>query len=444
VDGINYGTADKIQFKSYNTWTWSNSRVDGTMATIEVLSPGIHTLNIWTHKDGFRIDKIVLVKSPIYQPSDNGPQEKLDNDLGKIAGHIDDTMMYLTENLPSSGEIYWSGIVDISKFRDLMVNRKHDHAFKQCQSLWDLDLSSDTLQGDAVNSLCKGEFGVVCDYLPGWLEDELLDRYLNEFQKSFNSDAPCGRMLDSRNTQEDRDEARRFNKSLNDLMEQKAAQYHERKGVRINFTQALWYSSDEIRPYFLSRIDCYHPNRLGQMKLAHLVWEGHNPNFIPTDAFFNEGFDSNDWCNQEFTTWDSCWYDGGDGQCGDEFICKIDSSGWFKFGKETSKNKDHWIARNVWDLSDKAEVWAYFKHKRHHFDNDKSDWVGFDVWNGSHWVRVEKFKKDNDAGNHCSQYYNLTPYKDAVPFKFRFHTNNSRNMDNGDKLMIDDITVFAW
>ncbi|MGD9363538.1 MAG: hypothetical protein PVH85_32040, partial [Desulfobacterales bacterium] len=155
VDGMNHGTADKIQFNYYNTWAWSNSRVDSTMATIEILSPGIHTLNIWTHKDGFRIDKVVLVKSPIYQPSDNGPKEKWDNDLGKIAGHIDDTMMYLTETLPSNGEIYWSGIVDISKFRDLMVNRKHDHAFKRCQYLWDLDLSSDTLQGDAINSLCK-------------------------------------------------------------------------------------------------------------------------------------------------------------------------------------------------------------------------------------------------------------------------------------------------
>ena len=89
-------------------------------------------------------------------------------------------------------------------------------------------------------------------------------------------------------------------------------------------------------------------------------------------------------------------------------------------------------------------MWAYFKHKRDHFDNDKSDWVSFDVWNGSHWVRVEKFKKDNDAGNHCSQYYNLTPYKNAVPLNFRFHTNNSDDMDNGDKLMIDDITIFAW
>ena len=89
-------------------------------------------------------------------------------------------------------------------------------------------------------------------------------------------------------------------------------------------------------------------------------------------------------------------------------------------------------------------MWAYFKHKRDHFDNDNSDWVAFDVWNGSYWVRVEKFAEDNDAGNHCSQYYNLTPYKNAVPFQFRFHTNNSEDMKNGDKLMIDDITIFAW
>jgi hypothetical protein len=444
VDGINYGTADKINFSTYDSWTWSNTRLDGTVATVEVLSAGIHTLNIWMHKDGFRIDKIILARSSVYQPSGSGPEEQWHNDLGRIAGHIDDTMMYLTENLPRSGEIYWSGIVDVSKYRDLMVNRKHDHAFKQCQSLWDLDLSSDTLQGDAINSLCKGEVGVVCDYLPDWLEDELADRFLNEFQNDFNSDAPCGRILDSRNTQEDRDEARRFNKSLNDLMEQKAAQYHERKKVGINFTQALWYGSDEIRPYFLSRIDCYHPNRLGQMKLAQLVWNGHNPNFTSTDAFFAEGFDSHDWCNQEYTTWDSCWYDGGDGQCGDEFICNIDASGWFKFGKESSKDEDHWIARDVRDLSGKSEVWAYFKHKRDHFDMDKSDWVAFDVWNGSNWVRVEKFAEENDAGNHCSQYYNLTPYKNAAPFMIRFYTNNSNDMKNGDKLMIDDITIFAW
>jgi len=70
--------------------------------------------------------------------------------------------------------------------------------------------------------------------------------------------------------------------------------------------------------------------------------------------------------------------------------------------------------------------------------------VAFDVWNGSYWVRLEKFSKNNDTGNHCSHYYNLTPYRNAVPLKILFHTNNSDDMKNGDKLMIDDITIFAW
>jgi hypothetical protein len=180
------------------------------------------------------------------------------------------------------------------------------------------------------------------------------------------------------------------------------------------------------------------------MKLSQMVWEGHNPDFTPTDEFYNEGFDSQDWCSQEFTEWDSCWYEGGWGDCGDEFICNNENSGWFKFGKETSNNIDHWITRDVGDLSGKSKVWAYFKHKRDHFDNDKSDWVDFSVWNGSSWAQVERFRENNDAGNHCSQYYNLTPYKNAVPFQLRFHTNNSEDMKNGDKLMIDDITIFAW
>jgi hypothetical protein len=405
--------------------------MNDSLAILDISDAGIRTFNIWMHKDGFRLDKILLSTDPSYQPPNNGPEEMWENDLGRIAGHIDDTMMYLTENLPTSGEIYWSGIADLSRFRDLMVNRKHDHAFKQCQYLWDLDLSTDTLQGDAV-------------LLPGGIKDDQLNSYLEEFQNDFDDDKPCGRLLDSRNTQADRDEARRFNKSLNDLMELKAAQFNGRKGVDINYTQTLWYRSDEMRPYFISRIDCYHPNRLGQLKLAQLVWQGHNPDFAPTDKFFYEGFDSEDWCAQEFTSWSSCWYDGGGGDCGDEFVCNIDNSGWFKFGKDTYEDKDHWINRDAGDLSEKSEVWAYFKHKRDNFDYLDTDWVAFYVWSGSSWVRLEKFEKYNDAGNHCSQYYDLTPYKSAVPLKIRFMTNDSIFMNDGDKLMLDDISIFAW
>jgi hypothetical protein len=444
IDDTGYETASTIQLPSHNNWVWSNHTTDGRISTLDIDPAGIHTLNIWMHEDGFRLDKIVLTDQPDYVPSGMGPTEQWDNDLGRIGGHIDDTMMYLTENLGPKGEIYWSGTADISEFRNLMVERKHDHAFKKCQHLWDMDLDSDTLQGDAKDSLCKGELGILCDFLPAELRDRLIDAYIIQFQEQFGDDQPCGRMLDSRNTQEDRDEARRFNKSLNDLMEQKAAQYQGRKQVQINFTQILWYRSDQIGPYLISHIDCYHPNRLGQMKLAQMVWQGHEPDFIPTDEFYFEGFDSDDWCSQEFTTWESCWYDGGWGSCGAEFICYQDSSGWFKFGKETGSNEDHWIARDVADLSDKSEIWAYFKHKRDQFDNDRSDWVSFSVWDGAVWIEIERFRTENDAGVHCSQYYNLTAYKNAIPFKFRFLTNNSDDMENGDKLMLDDISIFAW
>lgn len=444
VDGTSYGTAERITFNTHNTWEWSGRSFDNSVATIEIPSAGIHTVNLWMHKDGLRVDKIVLSASPAFQPSDSGPEEQWENDLGRIAAHIDDTMMYLTENLPHRGKIYWSGIVDLTKFRDMMVGRKHDHAFRKCQNLWDMDVREGTLQGDAKNSLCLGELGEICDWLPNWLEDELLGIYLDQFKDDFKDSRPCGRVLDSRNTQASLAEARRFNKALNDLMEQKAAQYRERKGVGINFTQKLWYSTDEYAPYFVSRLDCYHPNRTGQLKLAQLVWQGHNAGYTPTEAFYFEGFDSEDWCAQEFTQWSSCWYEGGWGDCGDEFICKNGDGGWFKFGKETSNNEDHWIARDIGDLSNKENVWLYFKHKRDAFDDDRMDWVAFYVWNGAAWIRLEKFKKNNDAGNHCSAYYDLTPYKDAESLKIRFKTNNSSDMKNGDKLMMDDITVFAW
>ncbi|UCD82364.1 MAG: hypothetical protein JSW26_13340 [Desulfobacterales bacterium] len=444
VDGISYADGERVKINTYNSWDWSNRTESDTVATIDILYPGLNTINIWMHEDGFRLDKIVLTKSSTFQPFGDGPDEQWDNDLGRIAGHIDDVLMLLSEKLPLSGKIYWSGVSDISKFRDLMVHRKHDHALKECQYLWNLDFSSDRLQGDAKNSLCIGELGYVCELLPDEILDQLLDIYLNEFQKTFDSDAPCGRMLDSRSTQAEREEARRFNKSLNDLMEQKAAQYQGRNGVDINFTQILWYSADLIRPYFISRLDCYHPNRLGQLKLAQIIWQGHHPDFSPTDTYYFEGFDSDDRCRQEFTTWDSCWYDGGDGQCGDEFVCSIDNSGWYKFGKESDDKEDHWLARDVGDLSDKTEVWAFFKHKRDHFDNDRQDWVSFMVWTGSAWQVIETFREKNDAGNHCGQYYNLTQFKNTVPFKILFHTNNSEDMKNGDKLMFDDVSVFAW
>ena len=46
-------------------------------------------------------------------------------------------------------------------FRNALVDRRHNFAFKTCQGLWDLD--SDNLSDEAVRSLCK-ELGIPSSY----------------------------------------------------------------------------------------------------------------------------------------------------------------------------------------------------------------------------------------------------------------------------------------
>jgi hypothetical protein len=73
-----------------------------------------------------------------------------------------------------------------------------------------------------------------------------------------------------------------------------------------------------------------------------------------------------------------------------------------------------------------------------------SDWVAFYVYDGSSWDNIEKFRQYSDAGNHCSRYYDLTAFKNVNPLEIRFRTNDSTWMRDGDKLMLDDISIFAW
>jgi hypothetical protein len=52
---------------------WNNRLMNGSLAMINVPSPGEHTLNLWMREDGVVIDKVVLTTSGSYQPSGNGP-----------------------------------------------------------------------------------------------------------------------------------------------------------------------------------------------------------------------------------------------------------------------------------------------------------------------------------------------------------------------------------
>ena len=76
LDGAASATSDRIS-SFFTTWTWSRNTMDGVAATINVASPGLHTINLWMREDGFVVDKIVLTTNAGYMPTGTGPAESL-------------------------------------------------------------------------------------------------------------------------------------------------------------------------------------------------------------------------------------------------------------------------------------------------------------------------------------------------------------------------------
>jgi lysophospholipase L1-like esterase len=74
LDGVALSTSDRIT--NFNpTWTWSKATIDGVVATVNVATTGVHTVNVWMREDGFVIDKLVLTISASYIPTGTGPAE---------------------------------------------------------------------------------------------------------------------------------------------------------------------------------------------------------------------------------------------------------------------------------------------------------------------------------------------------------------------------------
>ena len=76
LDGTGLASSDRITGFSTN-WTWSQDTMDVVVATVDVATSGVHTVNVWMREDGFVIDKIVLTTSASYIPSGEGPAESL-------------------------------------------------------------------------------------------------------------------------------------------------------------------------------------------------------------------------------------------------------------------------------------------------------------------------------------------------------------------------------
>ena len=63
VNGRISNGADKID-RFPDRWAWTNHTRDGVIATVNIPSAGVHTINVWMREDGLRFDKLYLTRNP--------------------------------------------------------------------------------------------------------------------------------------------------------------------------------------------------------------------------------------------------------------------------------------------------------------------------------------------------------------------------------------------
>ena len=74
LNGAALSTSDRITGFGPN-FVWRNATTDGPVATLEIPSVGVHTINLWMREDGVIVDKLVLTANASYTPTDTGPPE---------------------------------------------------------------------------------------------------------------------------------------------------------------------------------------------------------------------------------------------------------------------------------------------------------------------------------------------------------------------------------
>jgi hypothetical protein len=360
-------------------------------------------------------------------------------DLAAVAADIDETLTVLTDGLPAGGRIYWSGVPNAVRFRNLMARRDHHYVFENCQSTW--DLAEDDVKSGAAKDACDhfvddricdigDALGNVTDYLIEELVDMWIDRYGIDH-------VPCGKILNSKATIADRRETRTFTKALNELMADKAQQYDGRNGVTVRFSNAIYDRSGQIRPYQISRLDCYHPNRTGQMFLARKLWKGFHPDDDgPPGRVYHDGFDSQDYCEQEFTVWPECWQEIGEGDGPEDGGARIR-----RRAKLRISNHARGVSRRL-RLANVEQAWVSFVWRREDIEHS-DEYVAFEVSpdNGLTWHELDRFGDGDDDGLHRGSYYDISPYATAHT---RIRFIGSEGLDEGDRVHFDDVHVSAW
>jgi hypothetical protein len=357
--------------------------------------------------------------------------------------HIDDTLLHLTDSLSRDGTIYWTGVPNVTRLAELMAGRDHNIVFESCQATWDLDTNK--MKDGAANDACDHFFdNDVCGTLDASEEakDLLVDLLLGQWLESEGvEEGPCGKVLSSRSTDQDREEALAYVIALNELMARKARQYSGRNGVRVLFTDRTFRESDRIAPRHISRFDCYHPSRVGQMFLAGEIWTGFmlQGNVFGTEqetTVYVDEFNARDYCNEEQTPWPGCWTEVNDDG--------TPTGGDVQITSRVLRVRDN--GREIWravPLEGADRAWVSFNWRRNNLDR-MADYVAFEVSpdGGANWVELDRFQGDaDDFGLHRGDYYDIT---DLAGPDTRIRFRAAPGLGGQDEVFFDNVTVQAW
>ena len=364
-------------------------------------------------------------------------------DLERVESHIDAALLQLTDSLPAHGTIYWSGVLDVTRLPEMMAGRDHNIVFENCQATWDLD--SNKVKDGAASDACDHFFdNDACNILDRAEEakDLLVDILLDQWLESEGVDeGPCGKVLSSKSNSQDREEALQFVTDLNELMALKAREYSGRNGVRVLFNDRVFRESDGVQPYHVSRFDCYHPSRAGQMYFAEEIWKGFmlQGNLFGTEhmpTMYVDEFNARDYCNEDLTLWEGCWTEVNDDGLPDGGDVRIVAS--------RLRVRDN--SRQIWraiPLADVDQAWVSFNWRRNDLDR-AADYVTFEVSpdGGQTWIELDRFKGDaDDFGMHRGTYYDISQYAGSDT-QIRFAA--APGLGAQDEVFFDNVTVQAW
>ena len=104
LDGV-LRSGGSLGFSGSSDWTWRDRTTGGTRVTLNVTTPGVHTLNLWMREDGVEVDSFILTKDAAFNP----------NTFDEFGGRVDFQAESFTGQAAGSGNAAshtWSQISD--------------------------------------------------------------------------------------------------------------------------------------------------------------------------------------------------------------------------------------------------------------------------------------------------------------------------------------------